>query len=318
MLPTPLGMKALGFYGLCWFAFTATPYTNLFFFLILFQSLLLILGLGLPHGYLRGVEVRFPSSIKGRKGEPLTFEIAWKAPDKARAVDLWGMELQPTSTQKKKKKKQRLASLGRGGERRMTTKVSLPTQERGVFHLTSLRLRTSYPLGLFRAQKTISDTLEYWILPNPIPQSMRMVSQNSLERGEEEPEQLLSDRGREMAGIREFRPGDDPTRVYWKKSAQRGVLVVREGIEPTAHKPELFILDETQEKEAFERQLEALAYWGQKQEREHRGLTLRCLSGDLRFGTRGKCWEEFDRFLAHAQPAPNPVTESTPQGNSHG
>ena len=309
MVPTPLGMKAMGFYGLCWFAYTATPYTNLFFFLILFQSLLLVLGFALPSGYLRGVQVRFPPEVMGQAGEPLRFEILWKAPPKARAVDLWGFGIKAIP-----KRKKRLASLRRGGEDAIVSPVHLPPQERGVLHISRFRLRTSYPLGLFRAQRTFTQKLECWILPKPVSHSLERGLRRSETGGEEGDATLLADRGREMAGVREFRSGDDPTRVYWKKSAQRGVLVLREGLEPPAQRPELFILDETCEEETFERQLEALAFLGRKQRSTKGCLTIQCLAGELQFGAQGKSWKEFDRFLAFAHPAAKdqPLSEESP------
>jgi uncharacterized protein (DUF58 family) len=295
MVPTPLGVKALGFYGLCWFAFTATPYTNLFFFLILFQSLLLVLGLALPPSYLRGVQVRFPQGVIGLAGESLSFEILWETPSKARAIDLWGFGIKAVPRGKK-----RIASLGRGGDAQKSI-VHLPGQLRGILHLSRFRLRTSYPLGLFRAHKTVLQELEIWILPKPIPHSLETSIGNSPSSGEEGEASILSEIGQEMAGVREFRSGDDPTRIYWKKTAQRGVLVLKEGLEPPAQRKELFVLDETQEEEAFERQLEALAFLGQKLRREKGSLTLRCLAGEQQFGSKGQNWKELDHFLVHAQ-----------------
>ncbi len=299
MVPTPLGMKAMGFYGLCWFAFTATPYTNLFFFLILFQSLLLVLGLVLPWSYLRGVRVLFPPEIVGQAGEPITFDLLWRAPSKARAVDLWGFGIKGAP-----KGKQRLASLSRSENDSALSPVQLPSQERGVLPLSRFRLRTSYPLGLFRAQKTFTEKLECWILPKPIHHHLELGSTGSAHQGDAGNPTLLADRGREMAGVREFRSGDDPTRVYWKKSAQRGVLVLRESLEPPAQKSEVFILNENCEEEAFERQLEALAFIGLKLRREREGtLTIHCLAGELEFGARGKSWKDLDHFLTLAHPS---------------
>ena len=303
MIPTSLGIKAMGFYGLCWFAYTATPYTNLFFFLILFQSLLLLLGLLLPWRFLAGVEVRFPSEVWGFAGEPLRLDLQWKASNKARAIDLWGLDIPGTPRGKK-----RLASLGRGGESLARSHASLPAQARGVLAMSRFRLRTSYPLGLFRAHKTFVQELSLWILPKPLPHEHRTKPRDSRQAGENEKESLLSPQGEEMAGVREFRPGDDPTRVYWKKSAQRGVLVLREELEPPLQKEEMFVLDENQQGEAFERQLEALAFLGQKQRRAGGELTLLCQDGEIRFGKQAKSWKDLDSFLVHAKPL----------GGSHG
>jgi uncharacterized protein (DUF58 family) len=111
--------------------------------------------------------------------------------------------------------------------------VKFPRRGRVTFK--TVRVESTFPLGLFRAVRLFDLPEQAVIYPRlrPVPSALTSV-ERILCRGEA----LLvaASRGdEEFAGLREFRPGDNPRWIHWKSSARgKGRLLVKEleGIMP--------------------------------------------------------------------------------------
>ncbi|MFN2463499.1 MAG: DUF58 domain-containing protein [Candidatus Dormibacteria bacterium] len=103
-------------------------------------------------------------------------------------------------------------------------RVEFETPTRGVLQLSGMRLATSWPLGIARAERSVDLTLA--IVVHPVyalpPQGRRP--------GAREPAGSSASRGagEEFLGLREFRSGDSQRRVHWPTSARSGRLIVVE------------------------------------------------------------------------------------------
>jgi len=112
------------------------------------------------------------------------------------------------------------------GQQRLDTGVSaqVTAQPRGVMRLASVRLVSSWPLGIARAERQVKLDFEvvvhpqYLLPPEARRQGMREPAGTSATRGS----------GEEFLGLREYRSGDSQRRVHWPTSARTGKLMVVE------------------------------------------------------------------------------------------
>jgi uncharacterized protein (DUF58 family) len=97
---------------------------------------------------------------------------------------------------------------------------------RGRHRLTGFRLATKFPFGLMARTREVADVTEIVVYP-----ALAALPPAVL-RGLPSPPSPARDKGPsrqgELAGLRTFRPGDDPRGIHWRTSARRGMLLVRE------------------------------------------------------------------------------------------
>jgi uncharacterized protein (DUF58 family) len=97
---------------------------------------------------------------------------------------------------------------------------------RGRHKLSGFRLATKFPFGLMARAREVKDATEMVVYPT------LAVLPPALLRGLPSPpapaRQQGPSRHGELAGLRAFRPGDDPRGIHWRTSARRGMLLVRE------------------------------------------------------------------------------------------
>jgi uncharacterized protein (DUF58 family) len=101
------------------------------------------------------------------------------------------------------------------GEQR-ELRLHLPVGERGWFHPGRLRIESVYPLGLLRCWTWVDLDLRALVYPAPLPAG---------EPGGDAADgweglQVTGSGDDEFAGIRDYREGDSPRRVYWKGLAR--------------------------------------------------------------------------------------------------
>lgn len=96
---------------------------------------------------------------------------------------------------------------------------------RGALVLTRFRLSTRYPFGLFEKWRLIDDRAELLVYPALVPVPAPDVPWG-VPRGERASTQ--PGHGTEVAGLRDYRDGDEARSVHWRRSATLGRLVVRE------------------------------------------------------------------------------------------
>lgn len=112
------------------------------------------------------------------------------------------------------------------GEKRLV-ELSYPTKTRGLVHIGPAVLSSSFPLGLFEAARQLDAPWTLWVYPAPAAQAP--------------PPKGIGQAGQEgetaFQGIRSYRPGDAPGRIYWKGLAKRQGLLTKEFAQEPADNP---------------------------------------------------------------------------------
>jgi uncharacterized protein (DUF58 family) len=105
---------------------------------------------------------------------------------------------------------------------------------RGRHRLSGFRLATKFPFGLMVRAKQVVAPLELVVypalaaLPPAVLRALPAPAANaSRQKG--------ASRHGDLAGLRLFRPGDDPRDIHWRTSARRGVPFVREHEDDVGH-----------------------------------------------------------------------------------
>jgi uncharacterized protein (DUF58 family) len=97
---------------------------------------------------------------------------------------------------------------------------------RGHYRLTGFRLSTKFPFGLIQKSRDVVDPQELLIYPAlvKVPESLLRGFPATHGQGRIK----WRSRSGDFAGLRDFRPGDDPRDIHWRTTARRGVTLVRE------------------------------------------------------------------------------------------
>ncbi len=100
---------------------------------------------------------------------------------------------------------------------------------RGVYRLEALTLSTTFPFGLFKKERDIPLKGELVIWPRT-NQPVRIPSPPGGRRQPQVETAMASAAGTrgEYRGLREYRVGDDPRDIHWRRTAHTGEPVVRE------------------------------------------------------------------------------------------
>jgi uncharacterized protein (DUF58 family) len=118
--------------------------------------------------------------------------------------------------------------------------ITVIPKRRGTHKLTNFQISTSFPFGFVKRAMTGRSEDTIMIYPAIGIVSPKLLSLcRSAERGgaNMKPRRDGSD---EFYGVKEFRWGDNPRWIYWKRSARTGVLVSREMVQISP--PRLLIL----------------------------------------------------------------------------
>jgi uncharacterized protein (DUF58 family) len=98
---------------------------------------------------------------------------------------------------------------------------------RGVFSGGEVRLASAWPFGAVRAQRDLDVSSDVVVVPRTLP----LHDFPFAGAGDDADAAALppsSGHGEQLAGVRDYRAGDDIRRVHWRSTARRGHLVVRE------------------------------------------------------------------------------------------
>jgi uncharacterized protein (DUF58 family) len=140
------------------------------------------------------------------------------------------------------------------GEQR-ELRLHLPVEGRGWFRPGRLRIESVYPLGLLRCWTWVDLDLRALVYPEPLASGEPGGDAGDGQEGL----QVSGGGDDEFAGIRDYRAGDNPRRVYWKGLARGQGLQSKEY---TAAVSDTRWLDWEQFPNlAQERRLSALCYW---------------------------------------------------------
>ncbi len=99
--------------------------------------------------------------------------------------------------------------------------------ERGTFQLGPMVLRSSDPFGLFSFTRALSETQTVIVYPYIAPLSYFPLPHGRLSGGERIRERTLH-LTTNVAGVREYRPGDALNRIHWRTTARVGRLMSKE------------------------------------------------------------------------------------------
>lgn len=108
--------------------------------------------------------------------------------------------------------------------------LQLATTQRGWLALPLMRLRTTWPFGLFRAWSVVQPAQQALVYPQPEADPPDPDKPSAAHSRPTETARTSSRHGDgdDLAALREYRPGDPRKRVAWKASARHQNLLVRE------------------------------------------------------------------------------------------
>ena len=289
--PTALGVKAALFYLLILGAFYAARYSNLFFLLVVFLTVLAVHGLLAARRNLAGVTGRFEEIEPTAAGTGAEVRAHVGAEKRARFG--LGVELRIDGAAP--------YTIATGYvDRELSVSGRLPPLPRGIYPITSANVVTTWPLGLFRFRRAVDAPERVVVFPTPAPRETPAAGGVGL--GE-----LLSRQGSagmmQPSHLREYRPGDELRRVHWKASARRRNLVVQEWEGGTGAGHEI-VLDRRTSNDGLEEALSLLSALALAAKEEKEPLTLHSQGLDATFGANFRPWEELFAFLAAADALP--------------
>ncbi|MBC7785657.1 MAG: DUF58 domain-containing protein [Burkholderiales bacterium] len=101
-------------------------------------------------------------------------------------------------------------------------------RQRGVFEFDHFQLSTSFPFGFIK--RAINRGQKDSLVILPAIGTMRRELMQRFRSAESEGHNVRPSRGGmdEFYGLREYRPGENPRRIYWKRSARTGTLALCE------------------------------------------------------------------------------------------
>jgi uncharacterized protein (DUF58 family) len=104
-------------------------------------------------------------------------------------------------------------------------------RRRGKVALDAVTLSTSFPFGLVDAVRTIQSPRELVIWPALGQLKRRLLDRGAVETSSAAPSGATGGQD-EFFGLREYREGDSPRWIHWRRSATRRIPVVREMARP--------------------------------------------------------------------------------------
>jgi uncharacterized protein (DUF58 family) len=110
--------------------------------------------------------------------------------------------------------------------RRQETSYRRTLTRRGIHRLTGLRMSTRFPFGLLRRSIDVDAPADLLVYPALIPVSDLTLRTGLSQLGEKQT--AARARSGEFHGLRELRPGDDPSSIHWRTSARRCRAFMRE------------------------------------------------------------------------------------------
>ncbi len=117
----------------------------------------------------------------------------------------------------------------RAGES-VTVSVPVLSHARGRLVFSNLRLATRFPFSLFTKWTRQGERTEVIVCPRVgrLRGDIRLSSRRSDASGHSNAGQGHRRGDEEFYGIREYRTGDNPRRIHWRRSARTGQLMVRQ------------------------------------------------------------------------------------------
>lgn len=145
------------------------------------------------------------------------------------------------------------------------------TKKRGAAKLGRLTLKSRYPLGLWYTWCYLHTPAEIIVYPTPEanPPPLPLTAQDN--DGDKASESRFGD----VAGLREYQPGDTPSHIAWKSLARGQALQVKT-FEDSQDGGEVVLTQQATKQHGVEQQLSRLSAWviAAEQHQKHYALTL--------------------------------------------
>jgi len=223
------GLAVLGVAIIAWIVAVNSSKPLFYHMAYLITALLLISAFWAWYNVL-GLEVqRHPSSTRSQVGKALEETITVR--NRGPLTKLW-VEVQDHSTLPGHRPSQVITSLGPG--RRRTWRVQTWCQQRGRFTLGPSTLTSGDPFGIFHVQRELSGVTNIVVYPATLdlPYFPSLVGEYP---GGDAMRRRTHHVTTNVAGVREYAPGDSFSRIHWPSTARTGRLVVKEfELDPTA------------------------------------------------------------------------------------
>ncbi len=97
-----------------------------------------------------------------------------------------------------------------------TVIVELPGQQRGIHRLSTLRIETEFPVGLFRAWSYIDLDGDYLVYPKPWGQPLHHI----VTHASGQLSAAVAGGNDDFLGFRRYQPGDSLRHIHWKAVAR--------------------------------------------------------------------------------------------------
>lgn len=293
--PTALGLRALLFLALLWATYFAIPYTNLFFFGVTFLTVWIGLAGIWTTRSLRGVRVRARAACCPA-GTPVRLHLEVASGGRARSNVLVALDLDDGTV--------RSAPTPLPDEGAVT--ADLPPCRRGIHRVRRAALESSAPFGLFRVCVPLPGLDELVVYPAPAPTPARTQPEPGAKAADETVAARRAGQPPppdQVAGLREYRAGDDARRVHWRGSARRGALVVHDldaEVRPAQH----VVLDRRCTPTVLEARLSAIVAIALRAREEQTALTLSTQGLVRTFACNRADVDALLRTLATLEPLP--------------
>jgi uncharacterized protein (DUF58 family) len=136
---------------------------------------------------------------------------------------------------------------------RATVPVEVVPKRRGLHHLRRYQLATSFPFGFIKRAVEREDPDQFMVFPATGAVSPKLLQ---LCRSAERSGAMMRPRRGgmdEFYGVKEFRSGENPRWIYWRRSARTGTLVAKEMTQVAP--PRLLLLVDTFVEQATDEEL---------------------------------------------------------------
>lgn len=189
---------------------------NLIFTLCFLLTATMFLSVWLSIRNLRGFSASQVRVRPVHAGQPLAYEIALT--EHSGQSHLY-LTLKPAGKRDKKADKETFYHLRQDQPQEWTYQQS--TEHRGVHNSQVLNVATTWPLGLFHLSKSLINLPETLVYPqaqncSPIPENISGQAAHAQQESEE------------LAGLREYQPGDNLRRIHWRSLSKGQALQVKE------------------------------------------------------------------------------------------
>ena len=170
-------------------------------------------------------------------------------------------------------------------------KVKKVFNDRGIKQISNLVIKSDFPFGVIKTKRSIEIKNKIFVYPKPIrPSENLFVNQNILDR---------LNKDNEFDNIDEFRPGDNLSKVAWKKTIAQNKFYVKKF--KTYKKEEKIIIDLNQNYQYdFEKILNFSSYLVLNAKQNNVGLILKHKNKEFILTNTKTSLNEILKYLSYA------------------